>query len=360
MTDKRDYYDVLGISRGTSEDDIKKAYRKLARKYHPDVNPGDKDAEARFKEVSEAYAVLSDKKKKAQYDQFGHGAPGAGGFDSSDFGFGTGSDGFHVYEDLFGDLLGRSRRRGPVRGTNLNYSLTVSFEDAYRGVDTPLMYGHDAVCDKCGGSGSEPGSSEVGCPRCGGTGQEKIAQGAFHFAHACSQCRGSGKIISQPCVVCRGTGSAQKQERITVKIPPGVDTGSKVRVAGKGDAGQNGGPPGDLYITVQVQPHRYFRREGSDIYLDLPLTFREASMGDKIKIPLPGGSGTVLTVPAGTQGGQKLRLKGKGFSHLKGKGRGDLYAITKITVPKAPRGKAKEMIEELDGVLSMDPRKDVW
>ena len=366
----KDFYDVLGVSRSASDAEIKKTYRRLARKYHPDVNPGDKKAEARFKELSEAYAVLSDKEKRAEYDRFGHAAPGAGqgGFDSSNFGFGMagepgsggGAGGFHVYEDLFGDLLGRSRRQGPVRGDDLGYSLRISFEDAFKGTEIPVSFSHSAVCDRCRGKGSEPGSSTASCPRCGGTGQEKIAQGPIQFAHACSQCRGTGRIIARPCTNCGGSGSLRKQEKIRVKIPAGVDTGSKVRVAGKGNAGSGGAPPGDLYITVEVAPHRFFRREGADVYLDLPLSIREAAMGDRISIPLPDGTTTLLTVPAGTQGGQKLRLKGKGFPRLKGRGKGNLYAIIKIKVPKAPKGKAADLIKDLDKVLNVEPRKGLW
>ncbi len=362
---KRDYYEVLGTARGASEDEIKKAYRRLARKHHPDVNPDDKEAESRFKELSEAYAVLGDKEKRAEYDQFGHAGARGTGFDFSDFdmgGFRNGGFDFggFAYEDLFGDLLGRSRRPGPVRGENLNYSLKVSFEDAYKGVEVPMTFSHSAVCDRCHGDGSEPGSSRVSCPRCGGTGQEKIAQGPIQFAHACSRCQGTGKIVSNPCSSCGGLGSRDKQERITVKIPAGVDTGSKVRVPGKGNAGSNGGPPGDLFISVEVPPHRYFRREGSDIYLDLPLSYREASLGDKISVPLPDGKTTLLTVPPGTQGGQKLRLKGKGFPRLKGKGRGSLFAVIKIKVPKGPKGKVADLIEELERTMDMDPREGLW
>ncbi|UCF30751.1 MAG: molecular chaperone DnaJ [bacterium] len=365
MAGKRDYYEVLGISRKASEEEIKKAYRRLARKHHPDVNPGDKEAEARFKELSEAYAVLADREKRAEYDQFGHAGARGTGFDFSDFdlsGFRTGGFDFggFAYEDLFGDLLGRSRRRGPVRGDDLGYTLQIAFEDAYRGVDVPLAYAHSSGCDRCGGSGSEPGSSTASCPRCGGTGQEKVSQGPIQFARACPQCEGTGTVISNPCSHCAGRGIVDKQDRITVKIPAGVDTGSKVRVAGKGNAGINGGAPGDLFITVQVGPHRFFRRDGSDIYLDLPLSFREAAQGDRIKIPLPDGKTTLLTVPAGTQGGQKLRLKEKGFPKLKGKGRGNLYAVVKIRVPKAPKGRAAELIEELDGVIDLDPREGLW
>ncbi|TNF50167.1 molecular chaperone DnaJ [bacterium] len=365
MRVKRDYYEVLGLSKGASEDEIKKAYRRLARKHHPDVNPDDKEAETRFKELSEAYAVLGDKEKRVEYDQFGHAGAAGTGFDFSDFdmgGFRTGGFDFggFAYEDLFGDLLGRSRRQGPVRGDNLSYSLKVPFEDAYSGVEVPMTYGHTAVCERCHGDGSEPGSSPVSCPRCGGTGQEKVSQGPIQFAHACSQCQGTGKIVSNPCSSCGGQGSHEKQERISVKIPAGVNTGSKVRVSGKGNAGSNGGPPGDLFITVKVPPHKYYRREGSDIYLELPLSFREASLGDKINIPLPDGKKTLLTVPPGTQGGQKLRLKDKGFPRLKGRGRGSLFAVIKIKVPKAPKGKVADLIEELDREIDMDPRKGLW
>lgn len=366
----KDFYDVLGVSSSASDGEIKKAYRRLARKYHPDVNPGDKKAEARFKEVSEANAVLSDKEKRAEYDRFGHTGPGAGqgGFDASNSGFGTAggpgfdgsTGGFHVYEDLFGDLLGRSRKSGPVRGDDLGYSLRISFGDAFKGTEVPVSFSHTAACDRCHGDGSEPGSSTVTCPRCGGTGQEKIAQGPIQFAHACSQCHGTGRIIAKPCVRCGGSGSMRKQEKIRVKIPAGVDTGSKVRVAGKGNAGSMGAPAGDLFITVEVAPHKFFRREGADVYLDLPLSIREAAVGDRISIPLPDGTTTLLTVPAGTQGGQKLRLKGKGFSRLKGRGRGNLYAVIKIKVPKAPKGKAADLIKELDKVLGVDPRKGLW
>jgi molecular chaperone DnaJ len=345
MADKRDYYDILGISRGATADEIKKAYRKLARKHHPDVNPGDKESEDRFKEISEAYAVLSDEKKRAEYDRFGHKGSGGAGYDFSDFDFGGfRAGGFDIggftYEDLFGDLFGRSGRHGPVRGPDLNYSLKVPFGDAYKGTEVPIMFDHTVPCDRCDGKGAEPGSGSVTCPRCHGTGQERVSQGAFQFAHACSQCNGAGNIIGKPCTKCSGQGSVHRQERINVKIPAGVDTGSKVRVAGKGNAGEHGGAPGDLYITIHVQPHRVFRREGSDVAFDLPVTFMEAAKGAKVKVPLPDGGTTLLTVPPGTQGGQKLRLKDKGFPKLKGRGRGHLHALNKV--------------------LDMDPRKGLW
>ena len=366
MTQKRDYYEVLGLSRSASADEIKKAYRKLARKHHPDVNPGDKEAENRFKEISEAYAVLSDEQKRADYDKFGHAGPQGAGFDFSNFDFGgfrTG--GFDIggftYEDLFGDLFGgKTRRRGPSRGDDLNYRLKISFEDAYRGAEVPILFEHTATCDRCGGKGAEPGTGSSVCPRCKGSGQERVSQGAFQFAHACSQCNGTGTVITKPCHQCAGQGGVQKKEKISVKIPAGVDSGSRVRVAGKGDAGTGGGPPGDLYINVTVTSHRFFRREGADISFDLPLTYGEAALGAKIPIPLPGGGTTNLTVPPGTQGGQKLRLKDKGFPRLQGRGHGDLYAVVKIRVPKSPKGKAGELIRELDEALDMDPRKGLW
>lgn len=365
MAEKRDYYEVLGVTRSASGDEIKKAYRKLARKHHPDVNPGDKDAENRFKEISEAYAVLSDEKKKSEYDRFGHAGPGGAGYDFSNFDFGgfrTG--GFDVggftYEDLFGDLFGRGRRTGPSRGQDLSYSLKITFEDAYKGVEIPIMFEHSVACERCSGKGSEPGSGTTTCPRCHGTGRERVSQGAFQFAHACPQCNGSGKIIGKPCTKCAGQGNIPRQEKITVRIPAGVDTGSKVRVAGKGNTGAHGGPPGDLFIVLQVQQHRTFKREGADISFDLPVTFTEAAKGTRIQVPLPDGGKTLLTVPPGTQGGQKLRLKDKGFPRLKGRGRGHLYAFVKIKVPKAPSGKAARLMDELDGVLNMDPRKGLW
>ena len=373
MAEKRDYYEVLGVAKGASADDIKKSYRKLARKHHPDVNPGDKEAENRFKEISEAYAVLSDKEKKAQYDQFGHAGQAGAGFDYSNFDFGgfrTG--GFDVggftYEDLFGDLFagsrggsrGGARRQAPARGQSLNYQVKISFEDAYKGAEVPVSYNHDASCERCGGGGAEPGSGTTTCPRCKGSGQQMISQGAFQFAQACPQCHGKGSVISNPCKTCRGNGSVRKSERINVKIPAGVDTGSKVRAAGKGDAGTNGGPPGDLFIVVQVGSHKLFKRDGADISFDLTITFMEAATGAKIEIPLPDGSKITLTVPAGTQGGQKLRLKDKGFPKLKGRGRGHLHAVIKIRVPKAPKGKAAELMEELGKELDMDPREGLW
>ncbi|UCG39807.1 MAG: hypothetical protein JSV00_10370 [bacterium] len=287
------------------------------------------------------------------------------GFDFSDFDFGGfRAGGFDIggftYEDLFGDLFGRGRRRGPVRGQDLNYQLKISFDDAFQGVEVPIMFDHVAPCGRCGGSGAEPGTGTVTCPRCHGSGQQRVSQGAFQFAHACSQCGGTGTIISSPCSVCSGQGGSPKTERINVRIPAGVDTGSRVRVAGKGNAGSPGAPPGDLFITVQVSSHGIFRREGADIVFDLPITFAEAARGAKIEIPLPGGGKTLLTVPPGTQGGQKLRLKGKGFPRLKSKTAGDLFAVIKIRVPKAPKGEAADLLERLDRVLDMDPRKGLW
>ena len=365
MAEKRDYYEVLGVSKGASDDEIKKAYRKLARKHHPDVNPGDQEAENRFKEISEAYAVLSDEKKKGEYDRFGHAGQGGAGFDFSDFDFGGfRAGGFDVggftYEDLFGDLFGRTRRQSPARGQDLAYSLKVSFEDAYQGVEVPIMFDHAVTCDRCGGKGAEPGSGTTSCPRCQGSGQERVSQGAFQFAHACSQCNGSGQIIGKPCNVCTGRGSVNKSDRINVRIPAGVDNGSRVRVAGKGNAGARGGRPGDLYITVHVRSHKIFRREGADVSFDLPVTYSEAAKGAKIQVPLPDGGKTILTIPPGTQGGQKLRLKDKGFPKLKGRGRGHLHAHVKIKVPRVISGKVSQILDELDKVLDMDPRKGLW
>ncbi len=357
MTAKRDYYEVLGVARTASPDDLKKAFRRLARKYHPDVNPGDKDAEGRFKEVNEAYSVLSDPEKREKYDRVGPEgmSGGAGpGFDPSQFGYRGGYGGFGGgpgIEDLFGDLFGRRRAAAPEAGEDIGLVVRITFADAYRGVEVPVTLDREAPCGRCSGNGAEPGTKVSNCPRCRGTGQEKVAQGFFNFSHPCPQCGGSGKVVSTPCSECRGTGTRAREERLTVRIPAGVGEGSRVRVAGKGNAGAKGGAPGDLYIEVQVEPHPSFRREGNDVNLDLPLSFREAALGAQVTIPLPDGGEAVLTVPPGTQGGQKLRLRGKGFPDLRGRGRGDLYAAARVLVPKGVEGRARELVEELDRLL---------
>ncbi len=359
MAAKRDYYEVLEVPRTATPEEMKKSFRRLARKYHPDVNPGDKTAESRFKELNEAYSVLSDRERREKYDRFGHqsapaGAPGpgGGGFDFSGFG-GQGGAGF---EDLFGDIFGRRRPGEPEPGGDIGVAVRISFADAYRGIEVPVTLEREAACARCGGSGSEPGSKVSLCARCKGTGQVGATQGFFRFSQPCPQCGGRGKVVANPCRDCRGSGLALRNETLEVRVPAGVGSGSRVRVAGKGNAGERGGAAGDLYILVEVAPHRFFRREGNDVFLDLPLSFREAVMGAKVAIPLPDGGEAMVTVGAGTPCGQKLRLKGKGFRDLRSGARGDLFAVVKVAVPSRVGEKARRLIEELEQAL---PREDV-
>ncbi|MDA8164435.1 MAG: molecular chaperone DnaJ [Desulfobacteraceae bacterium] len=384
---KRDYYDVLGVAKTASEQEIKKAYRKLARKYHPDVNPGDKAAEEKFKEIQEAYSVLGTKEKREKYDQFGHlafepgfeeqraragaGAGGAqgfgpGGFSTRDFsGFGGGGAGYEDFGDLFGSMFGgaragsRARPAGPLPGEDLEYALDVDFLTAARGGTVQLSFQREAACDVCGGTGEAPGATPQTCPQCGGTGTANVARGPIRLAQTCPRCRGTGKVIVDPCRSCMGTGVVRKAERIQVRIPEGIDTGSRIRLAGKGGPGLRGGPAADLYIVVNVAPHPYFRREGDDISLDVPVSLTEAALGTKVVIPTINGK-TKLTIPPGIRSGQKLRLAGKGVKHVKGTGHGDQYAVIGIVPPRKLEGRARELMEELARLETYDPRAGKW
>ncbi len=368
---KRDYYDVLGVSRNASEADIKKAFRKLARKYHPDVNPGDKAAEQKFKEINEAYEVLSDSKKKQQYDQFGHAAFGAGygpggagpGFEG--FSRGGGAEEFfrggnyEGFGDIFGSIFGeRLRPRGPHKGEDITYSVEVDLEDAIFGRTMQVDLQREVSCPACGGSGSQPGTSRRTCSTCGGTGSVSQGRGFMQIAQPCPTCRGEGTINPNPCRSCGGRGIIPKAERINVKIPPGVDNGSKIRVAGMGGPGEKGGPPGDVYIITRVRPHSYFERKGDNLYSEARVTVKEAALGDKIEIPTVDGM-VSMTLPAGVQSGQQLKLKGKGVPHLGSSGVGDHYVTIKVVTPADLSERAKELVRELDRLSSSDPRRDI-
>jgi molecular chaperone DnaJ len=365
-TTKKDYYEILGINRGASAADIKKAFRKLARKYHPDVNPGDKASEQKFKEINEAYEVLSDAKKRQQYDQFGHAAfdqgfgQGAGpgrGFE----GFTGGAEyfGSRGFEDIFGNMFGeRVRPRGPKRGEDTTYAVEVDLEDAIFGKTMQVDLRRDVTCSACGGSGAQPGTSRRTCPTCMGSGSVSQGRGFMQIAQPCPTCHGEGTINPNPCRTCGGSGVLPKSERINVKIPPGVDNGSKVRMAGLGGPGEKGGPPGDVYIVTKVRPHPYFERKGDNLYSEAAVTVKEAALGEKIEIPTVDGM-VSLSLPEGVQAGQQLKLRGKGVPHFGGDGVGDHYVTIKVVTPTGLSERGKEILRELDRMHPSNPRRDI-
>jgi molecular chaperone DnaJ len=361
---KRDYYEVLSVERTATDGEIKSAYRKLALKYHPDRNPGDHQAEERFKECAEAYAVLADGEKRAAYDRFGHAgvasAAGAGGFDPSVF---TG------FEDIlgglgdifgFGDLFGGGRRRGgPQRGRDLRYDLEISFEESARGSETTIQIPREENCEACKGSGAAPGTQPTVCNMCRGQGQVRTQQGFFTVARTCPQCRGNGKTITKPCTTCRGAGRVPKERKITVKVPPGIATGQQLRLQAEGEAGYGGGPPGSLYVVIQVQEHEFFRRDGMNLFCEVPVNFTTVVLGGEIEVPTLDGVETVK-VPENTQTGTTLRLRGKGMPDVNGRGRGDLFATVQVRTPKKLNKEQRQAIEQLAKVLPKDkfePRK---
>ncbi len=365
----KDYYHVLGVPKSAALPDIKKAYRKLARKYHPDLNPGDKTAEARFKEIQEAYAVLSDPKKRAQYDQFGDlggvppgagpGGPGGAGFEGFDFS----DNGSSTFRDFFENLFSGSGMRGaeaamagPQRGEDLQYSMQIGFEDAIHGIQTKLRVNRLAACQPCAGGGRAAGSRKRACPNCGGTGRGTVQRGFMKFSGACPACAGTGQAASEPCPACGGQGAVQISDLIAVRIPAGVDNGSKVRVPGRGNAGRNGGPPGDLYIVIEVTPHAFFRREGANISVRVPISVPEATLGAKIEVPTLWGR-TTIRIPPGTKSGQKFRIKDQGAPLAGRKGRGDEYAEVYIVPPPFDNERIREMMKELEAISGPNPRQ---
>ena len=352
---KKDYYDILGVGRGASADDIKKAYRKLTRKYHPDANPGDAEAEAKYKEINEANEVLSDPQKRAQYDQFGYvGDMPPGGGDFGGFGGFGGADIGDLFGDLFGGGFGGSRRssnpNGPKRGSDLEYTMQISLEDAFRGVTKKIEIPRLETCPHCGGNGAEPGSKVETCPTCGGRGQvQQVINtpfGQMSQMASCPNCKGKGKIISTPCRECKGQGRIRKQHSVEVKIPAGVDTGIRLRVSSQGEAGLNGGPTGDLFILIEVRQDRRFQRKGDDLNTSVDIAYPQAALGCEVKIETFDGSET-LDIPAGTQPGSKLRIKGRGMPRLRGGGHGDMNILVRVGVIKSPSSKERELLEAL-------------
>lgn len=342
----KNYYEVLGIQKGASEDEIKKAYRKLAMQYHPDRNQGNKEAEEKFKDINEAYQVLSDPQKKAQYDQFGttdfSGAGGAGGFDFSGMG------GFEdIFDSFFGGFSSQRRKNGPERGADLEYTVSLSFEEAVFGVEKEISVSKNENCDTCNGTGAKPGTSPKTCDKCGGTGQVRYQRstplGSFVTTSTCDKCGGKGNIVDSPCTSCHGKGTIRKNKKIKIKVPAGVDTGNVLPLRGQGEPGKNGGPSGDLYVNIRVAPHQVFVRKGFDISIEEHISFGKAALGTEIRVPTIDGD-VKYKVPAGTQPGTIFRLKGKGVPKVNGHGRGDQYVKLIVDVPKNLDDKQREAL----------------
>ena len=364
MPEKRDYYEVLGVAKGCSDDELKKAYRKLAKKYHPDLNPGDKDAEAKFKEVNEAYEVLSDKEKRQRYDQFGHagvdpnfgagGGAGAGGF-----------GGFGDFSDIFGDIFGggfgfggSTRTRdpnAPTRGNDVGVTFGISFMEAVKGCRREISYQRLENCDRCGGTGAKEGTSPETCPDCHGSGQVRVSKrspfGMIQTVQTCSRCGGRGRIIRESCPKCGGRGRVRINRKLDVNVPAGIDDGQTFVVRGQGDQGQNGGPAGDLHVTVTVRPDPLFERDGFNIWCDIPITYTQAVLGDEIVVPTVDGK-VKYNIPEGTQSGTVFRLRDKGVTSVGGRGRGDQYVRVNIEVPKSLSRSQKEKLREFEESLS--------
>ena len=350
---KRDYYEVLGVDKSADDATIKAAYRKLAKKNHPDVNPGDKDAEERFKEINEAYQVLSNPQKRAEYDQYSHDGPQASGFGGG--GYGDFSGGFGGFEDLFSTFFGGgaagARSNGPVPGDDLRYDLTISFEEAALGCEKEINLVRDEECPNCHGSGAAPGSKVETCSTCNGSGQERVVSntpfGRMQNIRTCSRCHGSGRIITEPCPKCKGRGKVRVSKRRTIKVPAGIADGQVLTIRGQGGLGERGGQPGDLLIVVSVKPHKLFKRRDDNLYIDVPLTFTQAALGAEVDVPTLGKP-VKYKFPEGTQPGRVFVIRGEGVPHLRGGGKGDLYVTAVVEIPTKLTEKQKSLLREFD------------
>ncbi len=365
MAAKRDYYEVLGVPRNASQEEIKRAYKRLARQYHPDLNKSP-DAEEKFKEINEAYQVLGDPEKRAQYDRFGR-VGGTGGFPGADFDVGFGgveADISDLLEDLFGFSFGpRRRRRAPERGRDLQVDVTVEFEEAIFGAEKTVTVSRLEPCPRCHGTGAEPGTRPTVCPQCGGRGEVRQVQdsflGRFVTVTACPRCNGTGQLISNPCTECGGRKMVRRSRRVAVRIPPGVDEGTMIRLTGEGELGRYGGPPGDLYVRVRVKPHPIFKRDGKNILLDLPINIAQAALGDEVEVPTVDGSKVKLSIPPGTQYGKTFRLRGKGAPDVHNPNRrGDMLVTVRVVIPRNLTPRQKELLRELGETLGRVPSPD--
>ena len=359
---KRDYYEVLGVQRNASEQDLKSAYRRMAKEFHPDRNAGDKDAERKFKEVNEAYETLKDQQKRAAYDQFGHAAfeGGMGGRGGHGFGPDFASSMSDIFDDLFGEFMG-GRRGGPgqgggqqrrgtgrERGADLRYNLDISLSDAFTGKTAEIIVPSSVSCETCSGTGAKAGSKPKTCATCGGAGKVRASQGFFTIERTCPNCQGRGEMIDDPCTTCHGAGRVTKERKLSVNIPAGVEDGTRIRLAGEGEAGLRGGPAGDLYIFLAIAPHAFFQRDGADIFCKVPISMTTAALGGQIEVPTLEGTSTRVKVPEGTEGGKQFRLKGKGMPVLRSKVTGDMYIQVEVETPKNLTRRQRELLEEFE------------
>ncbi|HYC03287.1 MAG TPA: molecular chaperone DnaJ [Azospirillaceae bacterium] len=351
---KQDYYELLGVQKGAGAEELKKAYRKLAMQYHPDRNQGDKTAEQKFKEISEAYDVLKDEQKRAAYDRFGHaafenggGRPGAGGGPG---GFDFGSGFADIFDEMFGEFMGgrRGAGNGPARGNDLRYNLEISLEDAFKGTTTTVRVPTSVGCESCQGSGAEPGTQAVVCPTCSGHGKVRAQQGFFTIERTCPACAGAGRVIKDPCTSCAGQGRVRKEKTLQVNIPAGVEDGTRIRLAGEGEAGLRGASPGDLYIFLSLAPHRFFQRDGANIHCRVPIPMTTAALGGSVEVPAIDGTRAKVTIPPGTQSGHQFRLKGKGMSVLRSTQRGDMYITALVETPVNLSKRQQELLREFE------------
>ena len=346
---KQDFYEVLGVDKSAGADELKKAYRKLAMQCHPDRNPGDKTAEQKFKAVNEAYDILKDDQKRAAYDRFGHAAfEQGGGRGPGDFGF---SGGFaDIFDEMFGEFMGGGRRgqAGPSRGNDLRYNLEISLEESFRGKQTTIRVPNLVACDQCSGSGAEAGSKPVQCPTCHGRGRVRTQQGFFSIERTCPSCQGAGRVIEKPCKSCGGQGRVRREKTLSVNIPPGVEDGTRIRLAGEGESGVRGSAPGDLYIFVTVAPHRIFQRDGANIHCRVPIPITTAALGGNIEVPTVDGSRARVAVPAGTQSGHRFRLKAKGMTVLRSAARGDMFIEATVETPVNLTKRQQELLREFE------------